>query len=175
MLTKFSLDTIAVIGEIARRATLVQKLSKAQREEFEEVFEMIDVSKEGSVSLLGMRKFMDTAREKKTDEELLQMIHRANPGYALPAPSYAQKATITRNEFLGVMAEAEFYNLFTETFQELDREKTGYVRAGDLAEILGGVQDMVSDETKINLINGEDADMLIDYEQFSKILLGAAF
>lgn len=162
-------------GEIARRAALVRKLSDAQRKEFEEVFEMVDVKKSGMVSLLEMRKFMNTAREKKTDAELMQMIHRANPSYAQTSPSYAQTATITRNEFLGVMAEAEFYNLFTATFQELDREDTGYVRAGDLAEVLGGVQELISDEKKINLIDGDDVDMLIDYEQFSKMLLGAAF
>jgi Ca2+-binding EF-hand superfamily protein/thiol-disulfide isomerase/thioredoxin len=162
-------------GEIARRATLVRKLSDAQRKEFEDVFEMVDVKKSGMVSLLEMRKFMNTAREKKTDAELMQMIHRANPSYAQAAPSYAQTATITRNEFLGVMAEAEFYNLFTATFQELDQDDTGYVRAGDLAEVLGGVQELIADEKKINLIDGDDVDMLIDYEQFSKMLLGAAF
>ena len=136
---------------------------------------MIDVTKSGVISLLEMRKFMNLAREKKTDSELMEMINRANPSYAQTAPSYSQTATITRNEFLGVMAEAEFYNLFTETFQDLDQEKTGYVRAGDLAEVLGDVEELLSEERKINLIDGEDVDMLIDYEQFSKMLLGAAF
>ena len=51
---------------------------------------------------------------------------------------------ISRDEFMGVMAEAEFYNLFTETFQELDKDNTGYVRAGDLDEVLGGVRDLIS-------------------------------
>ncbi|KAL3938417.1 MAG: hypothetical protein SGARI_001746 [Bacillariaceae sp.] len=168
-------NILVALCEIARRATLVRKLSDAQRKEFEDVFEMVDVKKSGIVSLLEMRKFMNTARQKKTDAELMQMIHRANPSYAQTAPSYAQTASITRNEFLGVMAEAEFYNLFTETFHELDREETGYVRAGDLADVLGGVQELIADETKINLIDGDDVDMLIDYEQFSKMLLGAAF
>jgi len=153
---------------------LVSKLSEAQRKEFEDVFDMVDVGKSGMVSLLEMRQFMETAREKKTDTELMHMIHRANPSYAQTKPEFSSAATITRNEFLGVMAEAEFYNLFTETFQELDREQTGYVRAGDLSEVLGGVQDLIADEKKINIIDVEDADMLVDYEQFSKMLLGAA-
>lgn len=40
------------------------------------------------------------------------------------------------------MAESEFYNLFLETFEELDKENTGYVRAGDLDEVLHGVRDL---------------------------------
>jgi calmodulin len=161
--------------EIARRAMLVSKLSESQRKEFEDVFEMVDVKKSGMVSLLEMRQFMNTAREKKTDAELMAMIYRANPAYSQTNPEFSNTATITRNEFLGVMAEAEFYNLFTETFQQLDRENTGYVRAGELSEVLGGVQDLIPDEKKINLIDVEDSDMLIDYEQFSRMLLGAAF
>jgi len=33
------------------------------------------------------------------------------------------------------MAEAEFYNIFTETFEELDKQNTGYARTGDLNDI----------------------------------------
>jgi Ca2+-binding EF-hand superfamily protein len=74
---------------------------------------------------------------------------------------------------MGDMAEAEFYNLFTETFQDLDKEKTGYVQAGDLEEVLGGVRDLIfNDGTSV--INVEDKDMLVHYEQFSKMLLEAA-
>jgi calmodulin/calcium-binding protein CML len=170
----FSMCDGVILGELARRYRLFSKLPEAQRREFEQVFEMVDANGTGSVSLLEMRQFMDTAREKKTDTELMHMIHRANPLYAQAKPEFATTATITRNEFLGVMAEAEFYNLFKETFQELDRDQTGYIKAGDLSDVLGGVQDLIADEKKINLIDVEDADMLVDYEQFSKMLLGAA-
>lgn len=158
-------------GEIARRLMLVDKLSETQKKEFLDVFDMVDVKKSGMVSLLEMRKFMDTAGEKKSDEELLEMINRANSQYC------NEDAVITRNEFMGVMAEAEFYNLFTETFEELDKEKTGYVRAGDLAAVLGGVQDLLGvggAQSKTNIIDVDDSDMLVDYEQFSKMLLGAS-
>ena len=158
---------------MARRTLLIQKLSGAQEKEFQEVFDMVDVKKSGMISLLEMRKFMETARQQKTDQELLEMINRANPVYTRGASS-TDHAMITRNEFMGVMAEAEFYNLLTETFQELDRDNTGYVRAGDLDMVLGGVQDLIAGKKKISIINVEDADMLVDYEQFSKMLLGAA-
>ena len=155
-------------GEIARRTMLWTKLSKAQRDEFQEVFDIVDVHKRGSISLLEMRRFMESAREKRSDEELMQMIARATPNFGDSADY-----VISRDEFMGVMAEAEFFNLFTETFKELDRDNTGYVRAGDLDDVLGGVRDLISND-RTGIIDVEDKDMLVDYEQFSKMLLGAA-
>ncbi|CAB9513198.1 Thioredoxin-like 2 [Seminavis robusta] len=155
-------------GEIARRSMLVNKLSKAQADEFQDVFNIVDKDKKGKISLLEMRKFMESARENKSTDELMEMLARANPKFD-ENKDYA----ISRDEFMGVMAEAEFYNLFTETFTELDLDQTGYVRAGDLDDVLGGVRDLISND-KTNIIDVEDKDMLIDYEQFSKMLLGAA-
>ena len=40
-------------------------------------------------------------------------------------------------------------------------------------EVLGGVRDLISNE-QTNIIDVEDKDMKVDYEQFSKMLLGAA-
>jgi Ca2+-binding EF-hand superfamily protein len=155
-------------GEISRRSMLVIKLSKSQKEEFQEVFNIVDAQKRGKISLLEMRKFMGSAREDKSVAEVLEMMARANPQF-----TENKDYGISRDEFMGVMAEAEFYNLFTETFQELDKDNTGYVRAGDLDEVLGGVRYLISDE-KTSIIDVEDKDMLVDYEQFSKMLLGAA-
>jgi Ca2+-binding EF-hand superfamily protein len=163
-------------GEIARRTMLVSKLSKAQRDEFQEVFSIVDVNKSGKISLLEMRRFMDSAREKKSNDELLGMIARANPPLFHDDDNNNNNNEdygISRDEFMGVMAEAEFYNLLTETFQELDKDSTGYVRAGDLDEVLGGVRDLISHE-QTSIIDVEDKDMLVDYEQFSRMLLGAA-
>jgi calmodulin/calcium-binding protein CML len=153
-------------GEIARRSMLVSKLSPSQRDEFRKVFDIVDSHGRGKISLLEMKRFMNSARQKKSDAELRAIIARATN-------SQNTDYEISRDEFMGVMAEAEFYNLFTETFQELDKENTGYVRAGDLDEVLGGVRGLVSDNPT-NLIDSEDKDMLVDYEQFSKMLLGAA-
>lgn len=153
-------------GEIRRRTLLVRKLSYSQRNEFNDVFNIVDVEHRGIISLLEMKKFRTSAREAKTDSELSEIISRANP-------SMEGGTFITRDEFMGVMAEAEFYNLFRETFQELDQENTGFVRAGDLDSVLGGVRDLIGDKRHTNIIDVDDKDMLVDYEQFSKMLLGA--
>lgn len=154
-------------GEIRRRTLLVRKLTYSQRSEFNDVFNIVDVNQKGKISLLEMKKFMTSAREAKTDVELTEMINLANP-------SMEGGTFITREEFMGVMAEAEFYNLFKETFQELDQGKTGFVRAGDLDSVLGGVRDLIGDKRHTSIIDVDDKDMLVDYEQFSKMLLGAA-
>lgn len=159
-------------GEITRRSMLVNKLSKTQIDEFEEVFRIVDKNGTGKISLLEMRQFMESARNSKSTQELMEMIARANnleKGREAAPTDFA----ISHDEFMGVMAEAEFYNLFTETFNDLDEENTGYVRAGDLDEVLGGVRNLIWND-RTNIIDVEDKDMLVDYEQFSKMLLGAA-
>ena len=196
-----SQPTLGNQGEIGRRSMLVSKLSKSQTQEFSEVFDMVDQEKKGKISLLEMRRFMQSARQNKSKDELMEMLARANPKFN--HHHYGTTTTnnntnnnddddyaISRVEFMGVMAEAEFDNLFTATFEELDEDQNGFVRASDLNQVLGGVRDLVSNyydddndnkntndpsssSTTRSLLNVDDLDMLIDYEQFSKLLLGA--
>ena len=156
-------------GEIARRSLLVSKLTRAQRDEFTEVFAIADINGDERLSLLEMRIFMQSARTAKTDAEILEMINKANP-----ATDGKHGGSMSLEEFLGVMAEAEFYSLLTETFRALDEEDTGYVRAGDLNDVLGGVRDIMNvHRDQHSIIDVDDQDVQIDYEQFSKMLLGA--
>ena len=83
-------------------------------------------------------------------------------------------AGISLQDFLGIMAEAEFYYLFRDIFSSLDPEGTGYVRAKDLDRALSGVRDLISDDRKSIIDVGEEDDLLIDYDQFSRMLLGGA-
>ena len=104
------------------------------------------------------------------------MIARAvNGSCCLPAFAHECVRVLCKqlDEFMGVMAEREFYDLFTETFEALDTDKTGYVRAGDLDEVLDGMRDLISNDRK-SIIDVEDQEIHIDYEQFARMLLGAA-
>ena len=85
-------------GEIARRATLVSKLSNSQRQDFVEVFNMADRERRGVISLLDMRRFMESARKELTDDELLTMMSKANP--LGDGPKF--DTGIGLNEFMGV-------------------------------------------------------------------------
>jgi len=151
-------------GEARRRAMLVSKLSRRHREEFTELFKIIDETNDGLISLLELRRAMESIGEVRSDEELRHMINNANP-------DIDGNEVINYTEFMGVMAEAEFYYLFMDTFEMLDVQKTGYVSAGSLDRALCGVRDLISDD-RMSIIDTEDMDMQIDYETFADMLLG---
>lgn len=152
------------VAEQKRRAMLVSMLTPAQVEDFKATFEIIDKSQDNIVSLEEMRVFMNSVGTEKSDEELADMINKANP-------AIDGNSVIHFDEFLGVMAEAEFFDLFNETLNTLDKRKSGFVKAGDIDLLLGGMRDLISDDRK-SLIDVEDKDMLVDYEEFSRMLLG---
>lgn len=152
------------VGEQRRRSMLVSMLTPSQISDFMAAFEVIDKSHDNIVSLQEMRAFMDSVGSDKTDEELLDMMNKANP-------MVDGNTEMTFDEFMGVMAEAEFYSLFYDTFTSLDKRNSGFVRAGDIDRVLDGMRDLISDDRK-SLIDVDDKDMLVNYEQFSKMLLG---
>ena len=151
-------------GEARRRALLVSKLTPSQRSEFADLFKIIDTSGDGYISILELRRAMTTVGTYHSDEELRVMINNANP-------NIDGNEEINFTEFMGVMAEAEFYYLFLETFEMLDVNKTGYVSAGDLDRVLCGVRDLISDD-RMSIIDTEDMDMQVDYETYANMLLG---
>lgn len=153
-------------GEMNRRALLVKMLTPSQYADYKSAFEVIDKSHDNLVSITELKAFMDTVGIEKKEEELLDMINKANP-------LVDGNTEITFDEYMGVMAEAEYYFLFSETFNALDKYNSGFVKASDLDRILDGVRDLISDDRK-SLIDMEDKDMLIDYEEFAKMLLGVS-
>jgi len=153
-------------AETTRRTILVSKLPKSTYDEFADVFHFIDKDNSGSLDLLEMKQFMETVNQRKSENEweiIFSKFHNSSEG----------NLGISFDDYMGVMAEAEFYYLFTETFNALDNFDSGFVRAGDLDHVLGGMRDLISDD-RASIIDVEDKDILIDYEQFSRMLLGAA-
>jgi len=151
-------------GESRRRALLVSKLTRAQREEFSELFNIIDSSRDGFISILELRRAMDSVGETRSDAELEAVINNANP-------NIDGNTQMSKSEFMGIMAESEFYYLFLSTFEMLDVNKTGYVAAGDLDRVLCGVRDLISDD-RMSIIDTSDLDMQVDYETYADMLLG---
>jgi calmodulin len=154
-------------GSQRRRNMLVNRLTAAQKEEFQEVFHVIDQSGDGEISLMELKRVMDSVGEQKTDAEIQAMIANSHAGVM------DGKEVITLQDFMGIAAEAEFYHLFRDTFASLDKHDSGFVKASDLDRVLCGMRDLISDDRK-SIIDVEDKDMMIDYEQFSKMLLGSS-
>jgi Ca2+-binding EF-hand superfamily protein/CRP-like cAMP-binding protein len=153
-------------GEMRRRSMLASKLSPAQREEFSDVFQVIDTTGDGVIELWELKRIMESIGEYKTDAELVDMINKGNV-------AIDGNQDITYQDFMGIMAEAELYHLFRDTFAALDKYNSGYVKAADLDRVLCGMRDLISDD-RHSVIDVEDTEMMIDYEQFSKMLLGTA-
>ena len=152
-------------GEVYRRSLLVTKLTPGQRVEFEEVFKMIDTSHDGKISIIELKNALSIYDEQQPDEKVKEMINKANP-------SVNGNNEIALDEFMGVMAEAEFYYLFKETFATLDKDNSGYVQAYKLDKVLCGLRDLISDDRK-SIIDIDDKEMLIDYETFSRMMIGS--
>ncbi|CAJ1950357.1 unnamed protein product [Cylindrotheca closterium] len=153
-------------GARRRRNMLVQLLSSSQQSDFNDAYNLLDADGDGEITLIEFRRLVDSIGEEKSDEELQNYIEKGNQ-------KMDGKQVISYEDFMGIMAEAEFYHLFLETFRALDKEDSGYLRAGDLNRVLCGVRDLITDDRK-SIIDVEDDDMSIDYEQFSKMLLGIA-
>jgi len=124
-------------------------------------------SQDGEITLLDLKRTMESVGQVREDEELAVMINKANP-------AIDGNVSLSFDEFMGMIAEAEFYNLFVDTFNALDKQNSGFIRAGDLRVVLeqmGGVA-MGSDE-RTSIVKVADDDMLIDYDYFSRMLIGA--
>lgn len=152
-------------AEVRRRSMLVSKLGPGQQEEFRNVYDLIDTDRDGSVSIMELKRAMESVGDEKSDQELRDMINKANP-------SVDGNDTMTIDDFMGVMAEADLYYLFMETFQSIDKHNVGFLKAGELDRALCGMRDLVSNDQK-SIIDVDDKDMLINYDSFAKMLLGA--
>lgn len=146
-------------GSRSRRSILVSRLPVHQKRQFHDTFRLIDVNGDGVITLMELKQVMNSIGEVKSDDELRGI--------------FIAGKEMTEDDFLGILAEAEFYNLFRDIFVRLDPYHTGFVRARDLDRVLCGVRDLISDDRK-SIIDVEDDEMLIDYEQFSRMLLGSA-
>ena len=165
------------IGSRTRRNMLVQRLSKSRQLEYQDIFHIMDINKDGCIEVYELQVLMDSIGEPLKVQET--MLAGASNCYetettstaSVTADSCVSQGGMTYEDFMGLMAEAEFYYLFRDIFASLDVEDSGYVKAQDLDRILCGVRDLISDDRK-SIIDVEDKDMLIDYEQFSRMLLG---
>jgi len=151
-------------GEIKRRARLVEMLTPSQKADYKAAFGLIDKSHDRRISVSEMKDFMKVVGVEKDDDELKNIFDKTHP-------VVVGNSEITYDEYMGVMAEAEFYFLFRETFNALDKQNVGFLKVEDLDRVLDGVRDLISDDRK-SIIDVEDKDMLIDYDAFAKMLLG---
>jgi Ca2+-binding EF-hand superfamily protein/thiol-disulfide isomerase/thioredoxin len=157
--------TFGDAAKMRRRRILANMLSPTQLQSISDAFRLVDEDGNGEITLMELRRIMDLVDDEGSDQELLELMENSHV-LALDG-----KKIITEEDFTGLMAEAQIYHLFLDTFKSLDRKNTGFVRAKDLDRVLRGVRDLISDD-RHSIIDVEDKEMMVDYEQFSRMLLG---
>lgn len=150
---------------LRRRTILANMLSPTQLQSIKDAFRLVDEDGDGEITLVELRRIMDSIGEERSDQELLDLIDNSH------FSAIDGKKIITEEDFTGLMAEVEIYYLFLDTFTALDPKNTGFVRAKDLDRVLCGVRDLISQD-RHSIIDVEDQEMMVDYEQFSRMLLG---
>eukprot|EP00548_Thalassiothrix_antarctica_P007149 CAMPEP_0194130402 /NCGR_PEP_ID=MMETSP0152-20130528/1447_1 /TAXON_ID=1049557 /ORGANISM="Thalassiothrix antarctica, Strain L6-D1" /LENGTH=639 /DNA_ID=CAMNT_0038824903 /DNA_START=35 /DNA_END=1954 /DNA_ORIENTATION=+ len=153
-------------GGRRRRSMLVGRLTDAQRQEFQNVFKLIDKSGDNEISLNELQRVMESIGEEKSGEELEEVVTTGHTGVD-------GSQVMTYEDFMGIMSETEFFHLFKDTFASLDIHNSGFVKAYELDRILCGMRDLISDDRK-SIIDIDDKEMMIDYEQFSRMLIGGS-
>ena len=69
-----------------------------------------DESGDGEISLVELKRVLTSIGDDKTDVELQNMIVAAGSDHV------DAHSTMTYADFMGIMAEAEFYHLFRDVF-----------------------------------------------------------
>ena len=152
---------------------LVNLLSVGQQAEIRDAFSLLDADGDGEITLNELARLMESIGDTRPEDELVDFIASTASSFRSFQQRDQQKQVITYRDFFGIMAEVEFYNLFLETFRALDHRNSGFVRAKDLDRVLCGIRDLVTGD-RFSIIDVEDTDMMVDYEQFSKMLLGGS-
>jgi len=178
-------------GSQKRRMILVNLLSLGQQADIRDAFNLLDLDGDGEVTLNELKRLMDSIGDTRPEDELVDFIASTSALSASSVPSSfsassttavltnlmgnddRDKQVITYRDFFGIMAEVELYNLFLETFRALDHRNSGFVRAKDLDRVLCGIRDLGTGD-RFSIIDVDDIDMMVDYEQFSKMLLGGS-
>lgn len=146
-----------------RRGRYVQMLGASAGAGFKDAFDLIDANGDGHITKPEMQRVADSIGKHQTGADFIRIVEDG------AANVYADER-IALEDFAGLMAESELYNLLTATFRALDEHDTGYVNAEDLDKVLSGVRGLISEGGK-NVLTLGDKEILIDYEQFSKMLL----
>jgi calmodulin len=127
------LETVNTWGRkkhISRRLKFIDMLTPVQTDSLESLFRIVDRDEDGLIDMFDLRAVLDSVKVEEEDA-----IDDEPPRLGLNGFK-----KMTSKEFIGIAAEAEFYDLFDETFGGLDVEGNGYVRVEDVTDLLRGLK-----------------------------------
>ena len=118
-------------GSRYRRNMLVERLSESRQLEYKEIFHIMDSNKDGCIDLTELQRLMNSIGESSV---LLQDTLQQSTDFSVSRNSNStfsilnmldgdacvgQDGGMTYEDFMGLMAEAEFYYLFRDIYTQL--------------------------------------------------------
>jgi len=106
------------------------QLTNYQRQEFKQTFALLDRDGDGSISVSDLASLMVAVGRHPNALELANMINKANP-------EIEGNTNLNLDDFLALMAQAEFSAMFLEAFKLLDPAGHGWVSFLTLQAMVG--------------------------------------
>lgn len=164
-------------AEISYRKGLVAQLTSYQRQELKQTFALLDRDGDGSISVTDLAALMIAVGRRPDAVELASMINKANP-------EIEGNTNLRLDDFLALMAQAEFSAMFLEAFKLLDPESHGWVESELLWQMMNALipsSDLENEGALFPGTFGGKLDKLvdtfgvsdghIDYQAFVKIMM----
>lgn len=136
-------------------------------------FQMFDTTKCGFIDTVKISTILNTLGQQFDEGELQDLIDEEDPEET-GRVNFDQFANIASN-FLIEDEDAEaMQQELKEAFRLYDREGNGYITTSTLKEILGALDDKLTNDDLDGMINEIDADGsgTVDFEEFMEMMTG---
>lgn len=136
-------------------------------------FQMFDTTKCGFIDTVKISTILNTLGQQFDEGELQALIDEEDPEET-GRVNFDQFANIASN-FLIEDEDAEaMQQELKEAFRLYDREGNGYITTSTLKEILGALDDKLTNDDLDGMINEIDADGsgTVDFEEFMEMMTG---
>ncbi|KAL3512481.1 hypothetical protein ACH5RR_025198 [Cinchona calisaya] len=147
---------------------MAENLTQEQIAEFKEAFKLFDDDNTGCIATKHLGTVMRSLGLNPTEAELQDMIDEVDPDV---------NETINFHHFLDLMArkieETVSEDLLKEAFQVFDKDRTGFISAAELRQVLTTQGDKMTDEEVDEMLKEADVDGdgQVNYAEFVKKIL----
>ena len=134
---------------------------------YQEAFELIDINKDGEITIDELKNFFKGLGEKISDADLQDMINEAD---------IEGNGSITFDGFMNLMNQKlrneDVEEEIIETFKKFDQDNNGLIGPEDIYNLLHSFnQDITISEAEEMIKNVDiDDDGLVNYKEFVKMI-----
>merc|ERR1712098_895644 len=165
--TILALPTVASLPKMPEKT---QGFTEDQVEDFKEVFQLFDTKGDGCIQVNQVGEVLRALGQNPTEGEVRKLVQSSKTG--------GPDSRLTFETFLPLLQAVsgrkptDTPDDFVEGLKHFDKEGNGRISAVELRHLLTGLGEKMNDEEVEQLIQGkEDAQGLINYEEFVKMVL----